>query len=186
MSKSEIIVMLFTIVYGLILTDLFASIHKLLRARKIIKWHWLPILSVWYLFLMIVKNWWSLGVPQGSELQMDYSIFIIYSHFLILYYLLVSASLPDEIPHKGVDLKDYYFQNRKYFWGLMVSVTLLSMIIYLTNSLMYNSHISMFRISGNIFFTSFSILLLITNKYCIYSTILILFFIVQLLEMAGI
>lgn len=183
MSKIEIIVMLFTIVYGLMLTDLFASFHKLLRVRKIVKWHWLPLLAVWFLFLMIIKNWWSLDTQQGSSI-INFFSFIARSHLLFLLYLLVSTSLPDEIPNEGLDLKDYYFQNRKYFWGLMALVNLLSMTIYLTPVLINDLPISLQMIIANIVITLLFILLMKTKKYWIHSTLLILFFMVQLLEIA--
>jgi len=183
MSKIEIIVMLFTIVYGLMLTDLFSSLHKLLRAGKIVKWHWLPLLTVWFLFLMIIKNWWSLDIQEDSSI-IHYSNFIANSHILLLLYLLVSASLPDKIPNKGLDLKEYYFQNRKYFWGLMASVTLLSMLIYLIPNLVNDSQINLFRIISNIVFSILFILLMRTKKYWIHSTLVIILFIVQLIEIA--
>jgi len=45
MSKFEIMATLITIVFGLMLADLFTSLHKLIKARKIVKWHWLPLLN---------------------------------------------------------------------------------------------------------------------------------------------
>ena len=45
MSKYDIVFTLFTIVYGLMLTDLFLSFHKLIRSRKKVTWHWLPLLA---------------------------------------------------------------------------------------------------------------------------------------------
>ena len=37
MSKYDIVVTLFTIVYGLAITDLFLSFHKLIRSEKQVK-----------------------------------------------------------------------------------------------------------------------------------------------------
>ena len=66
MPKYDIMITLFTIVYGLMLTDLFLSFHKLIKSRKNVKWHWLPLLAAWYLFLIILKNWWDLSSFQNS------------------------------------------------------------------------------------------------------------------------
>jgi len=119
MTKYEIMVTLFTIVYGLMLTDLFLSFHKLLRCKTEVKWHWLPILSSWYLFLIILKNWWAMAFFQGSTDWMTIYFFIAYGHLLFLIFLLVSAALPDEPNKSKTDLKDYYFKNHRYFWGLI-------------------------------------------------------------------
>ena len=129
MSKYDVVVTLFTIVYGIMLTDLFLSFHKLIRYRKIVKWHWLPLLAAWYLFLIILKNWWELAFFQESSDWMNIFYFIAYGHLLVLIFLLVSTALPDDIQKNGVELKAYYFENHRYFWGLMSTVVLVSLSI---------------------------------------------------------
>ncbi len=56
MSKHAIVITFFTIIYGLILTDLFISFHRLISIKKKVRWHWLPILTAWYLFIVILKT----------------------------------------------------------------------------------------------------------------------------------
>jgi len=185
MSKFEIIVTLFTIVYGLMLTDLFTSLHKLIRARKIVKWNWLPLLTSWYLFLLILKNWWAMAI-SGNSLE-EYSIlsFLAYGHLMILLYLLVSAVLPDVIPKKGVDLKEYYFQHHRYFWGLMAAVGLIPILISIVPKLIHSSSIG---ISNIIVFTinlMLTILLVISKRYWIHSVLVILFTLITLLEIVS-
>lgn len=107
MSKSEIALTLFSIVYGLVLTDLFSSFHKLLRARKIVAWHWLPLLAAWYIFLLILKNWWDLAFIEDNSYLINIGFLIAYGHLLLLLFLLASSALPDKIPKNGIDLKKY-------------------------------------------------------------------------------
>ncbi len=182
MSKFEIIITLFTIIYGLMLTDLFASLHKLIRARKTIKWHWLPLLASWYLFLLIIKNWWDLAIPENNLKEYGIIYFVVYGHLLILLYLLVSAALPDEIQKKGINLKEYYFQNHRYFWGLMTAVGLISIMIHVVIGIIQASSINIYNVIANMVFLLLTVLLAINKRYWIHSILLIFFTIITLLE----
>ncbi|MCD4771983.1 MAG: hypothetical protein K8R41_01220 [Bacteroidales bacterium] len=184
MSKNEIVVALFTVVYGLMLTDLFASLHKLIKARKIVKWHWFPLLASWYLFLLIIKNWWDMAIPDNNLKEYSIISFVVSGHFLILLYLLVSVVLPDNIQKKGVNLKEYYFQNHRYFWGLMTVVGLISILIYVVPKLIQSSPLNMYNIIANIIFLLLTILLAISKRYWIHSVLLVFFTIINLLEIA--
>ena len=45
---------------------------------------------------------------------------------LFIFFLLAAAALPDEVPSEGVDLRAYYFESSRYFWGLFALFVLLS------------------------------------------------------------
>ncbi len=184
MSKYEIIVTLFTVIYGLMLTDLFASLHRLIRSRKIVKWNWLPLLASWYLFLLIIKNWWDLAIPENNLTEYSIIYFVAYGHLLILLYLLASAVLPDKIQKKSIDLKEYYFQNHRYFWGLMTAVGLISILFSVITTVIQDSPLNMYNVIANIIFLLLTITLAISKRYWIHSILLIFFTIINLLEIA--
>jgi len=115
---------LITIIFGLILTDLFASVHRLIRGRQRVRWHWLPILVSWYVLTMVLKNWWSLVFQEDDGGWAGGWIFFFYGHLLFLLYLVASAVLPDEVPADGLDLREFYIENRRHFWGLLAGVNL--------------------------------------------------------------
>jgi len=125
MSGNDNLITLITIIFGLMLTDLFASIHRLIRNRQRVRWHWLPLLVSWYVLTMVLKNWWGLVFSGGGEFWASGWIFFFYGHLLLLLYLVASAVLPDEVPDDGLDLREFYIENRHHFWGLMASVSLL-------------------------------------------------------------
>lgn len=182
MSKFEIIATLLTIVYGLMMSDLFKSLHKLIRARKIVKWNWLPLLTSWYLFLIIIKNWWSMAIPKDNPEGYNIITFLAYGHLMILLYLLISVVLPDKIQKKGINLKEYYFQNHRYFWGLMAAVSLISILISLVPKLINSSPLNMPNIIAFIIYLSLTFVLVISRKYWVHSVLLILFILITLLE----
>lgn len=125
MSSTGNISTLITIIFGLMLTDLFASVHRLIRHRRRVRWHWLPLLVSWYVLTMILKNWWGLVFDEGDDAWASGWIFFYYGHLLLLLYLVASAVLPDEVPADGLDLRKFYIENRRHFWGLLASVNLL-------------------------------------------------------------
>lgn len=182
MPKYDIIITLFTIVYGLMLTDLFLSFHKLIRYRKTVKWHWLPLLAAWYLFLIILKNWWDLSSFQNSADSMNIYFFIAYGHLLFLLFLLVSTALPDVIEKNCIELKSYYFKNHRYFWGLMSSVVVLSTSINMIKRIHQVNTSDIFGFLGFILFLTLTITLAISRRYWVHSTLLTLFVIAVLLE----
>ncbi len=174
MLKYNIVITLFTIVYGLMLTDLFLSFHKLIRYRKKVKWHWLPLLTAWYLFLIILKNWWDLSSLQNSVDSMNIYFFIAYGHLLFLTFLLVSTALPDIIEKSELDLKSYYFRNHRYFWGLMSSVVVLSIVINFIKRFHELDTSVIFILLAVIILPILTITLAITKRYRVHSTIIII------------
>ncbi len=182
MSREDIVITLFTIVYGLMLTDLFFSFHKLIRARKKIKWHWLPLLAAWYLFLIILKNWWDLIAVQDSAGSMNIFFFIAYGHLLFLLFLLVSTALPDAVEKTGINLKNYYFNNHRYFWGLMTSVVFLSVSITFFKRIGNLGQINLYHIMLIGIYLGFLFVLTISKKYWVHSVLVVLFVIVTIIE----
>ena len=151
MTSVDNIATLMTIIFGLMLTDLFASVHRLIRNRKRVKWHWLPLLTTWYVLLTVLKNWWGLVFQEGDGLWDSGWIFLFYGHLLFLLYLVVSAVLPDEIPAEGLDLRKYYFETRRHFWGLLAGVNLTMLIFELTRTVATVHTVNWMVVASNIF-----------------------------------
>ena len=183
MSKYDIVLTFFTIMYGLMLTDLFSSLHRLIRARKKVQWHWLPLLTAWYVFLVIIKNWWDLYSMQNTADSMNVFIFIAYGHLLILFFLLVSNVLPDSAEEAGIDLKSYYFSNHRYFWGLMTSVVVISTLISFFQGIDHLSQFHILKIVPVVIFLALLILLIISKKYLVHSVLVVLFVIETFMEL---
>ena len=89
MDMYNIIVTFYTVVYDVLVTDLFINFYNLIRNRERIKWHWMLLLSAWYLFLVILKNWRSLITINGSVTSMNIYLFIAYGHLLFVIFLAV-------------------------------------------------------------------------------------------------
>ena len=182
MTHYELTIALFTIVYGLMLAEIFMSVHRLLRAGKKVKWHWLPILTTWYLVLVILKNWWDLAFAAEELPKITIYLFIGNAHVLIVLFLLASAVLPDKICEQNLNLKDYYFGNHRYFWGLMSTLILLLMIINFLRLISDNNQINIFPAIAQIIFFGLTILMSFSKKYWLHSVLLVVFVLMTFLE----
>lgn len=137
MTGSGNISTLVSVVFGLMLAELFVSVHRLIRHRRRVRWHWLPLLVSWYVLVTILKNWWGLVFGQGDDAWGSGWVFFFYGHLLLLLYLVVSAVLPDEVPAEGLDLKEYYFETRRHFWGLLAGVNLILLMFSLLRPVIF-------------------------------------------------
>jgi hypothetical protein len=182
MSKHDVVIALFTIIYGLMLTDLFLSVHRLIRSRRSVTWHWLPLLAAWYLFLTILKNWWDLAFIQYGEDWMNIYYFLAYGHLLVLVYLSVSTVLPDEVAAEGVDLETYYFEHHRYFWGLMGAVIFVSLAIATARRLQAAGAVNAAQIAGNGLFLLIVAALVWSRRRRVHAVLLSLLVLMIVLE----
>jgi len=105
MTVIEYVSVFVSIVLGLAAAELGSGFHRIMRARKRVRWDWMSLALAFYMLLNLVGVWWAsyLWYADKNELRMveffpDLSI-------LILTYLAAAAVLPDEIPADGLTLR---------------------------------------------------------------------------------
>jgi hypothetical protein len=109
---------LVSIIVGLALTDLLGSLHRLIRARRRVRWHWLPLVWAAGVLLLNLQYWWvffRVGKARvwGKLLELG-----VHLCGPILLFLACAAALPDEV-EDGNDLLEQYFAQRHYFFALL-------------------------------------------------------------------
>lgn len=132
MSAFDYLLSFVSILIGLAVADLALSLHRILRARRCIRWDWLPLAASVLVLLLILQFWWSFYLIGRTEIWSSYGAFLVLTASLISMFLLASAALPDEVPREGMSLRVYYEENRAYFWMLFALFIVLSTI---TNAL---------------------------------------------------
>jgi hypothetical protein len=125
-SPFEYVLPMVSILVGLAIGDLSLSLHRLLRARRRVRWHWLPLAAALLVVLLILFFWWEFYGMGRAEVWTRYWAFAVLAAALITMFLLASAALPDEVPDDGLDLSAYYDENRRYFWVLFALFNLLA------------------------------------------------------------
>jgi hypothetical protein len=114
-SPFEHLSVLISIIIGLGLTHLLASIHRLVQARDRVTLHWLPLLWVVLIFITQVEWWWaSFGWRNKVEWNFFYFLFILLSP--VSMYLSAAFVLPDVEAGESYDLKQYYFATRRWLF----------------------------------------------------------------------
>ncbi len=183
MSQAENMLALITIVFGLMLTDLFASLHRLIRQRRRVRWHWLPLLVAWYVLALILKNWWGIVSQADSGAKASGWAFVFYGHLLLLLYLVASAALPDEVPSAGLDMRAYYLGHRRQFWGLMSGVSAILMLNAVIGPLLTGSTIQPAAVIVNLLMASAALSLAWVGRIGYHGVLVLVFTALLVLEM---
>jgi hypothetical protein len=109
---------IFAVLIGLAVADIAASFHRLLRNKRQVRWDPLALLAASYALCMAVYMWFDIWGVRHFELTRHFPFYVGLVAELFVLYLIAAASLPDET-RGPVDLREYYFQNRRHFWLLI-------------------------------------------------------------------
>lgn len=142
MSTAEYIATFASIVVGLAFTDLLTSLHRLMRARRTVQWDWLPIGAALLVVLGIVQVWWRFYVIWTAQSEYTFGQFLPDLLSLTLLFFLAAAALPDDQSGAGVNLREYYDENRGYFWGLFVAYILVVTLNRVARTTGFNASLS--------------------------------------------
>lgn len=184
---SELLLLFFSIIAGLGLADLITSLHRLLRARKLMKWHWIPLVYAYAAFQAMINFWYSISIDLASPLVSTSLGFFIWLIPVILLLLIMLAVLPDHQPDGPFDIYAWYIEHRKYFFTLL---TLLTISISLNRSLLDEAQTYWYL---PLFLTLPFAILIFTNRHWVHTLVAVLLIafliatlILQLQEFAGI
>jgi hypothetical protein len=128
MSLVERVAVLVAIVLGLALAELGTSFHRLMRAGRRVRWDWMTPALAFVMLLETVQFWWLSQSWYANANELRLLDFLPRLLLLLVVYLLAAAVLPDEVPEDGIDLRAFYVETSRYFWALIVLLTLLIMV----------------------------------------------------------
>lgn len=104
-----------SIILGLALGDMLIDFDRLLRLRRQVRWHPLPLIAAAFVLMVLVAAWWELYFLSLVE-TITVGHFLPYFAKLVLIFLLAAAVLPSDWKDQ-MDLKAYYFDNRVRLFG---------------------------------------------------------------------
>jgi len=123
-SKSDLFAYLasfVSIVLAVALSDMIQSTHRLIRARNRVIWDPLTPLLALSVFLGLLAAFFSLWGDARFE-RLTYYGLLAFMVGPVLAALVAFAVLPDEVPDAGIDLRQFFFDNRRYL-ALLLAVT---------------------------------------------------------------
>ena len=116
-----------TIVLAVAITDMIQSTHRLIRARKRVKWDAAHLIFSALVAATVVSEFFSLwdtfAVTTVTFLGLMW-ILVIPTLFALLAY----SVLPDEVPEEGLNLRDFYVRERKTWVVIYLSAALLDVV----------------------------------------------------------
>jgi len=108
---------LVSILVGLALADVAASLHRLLRNARLVRWDSRVVLCVAFVIITIVGMWFEVWSIRSVKAMLSFPFYLsLFLEFMVLF-LICAACLPDE-PEKSGDLSAFYETNRTYLWSL--------------------------------------------------------------------
>ena len=127
MSAFEHVTALLSFVYALALTHLLARIAELIVARERIKFSGLLALGMVNAILLVFVNWLSLW-DLRSVASWDLASIAIQFLFAVSVYV-ICALIGPKVPDEGVlDLEDFFWRQRRYFYGGTIICLVLALL----------------------------------------------------------
>jgi hypothetical protein len=115
------------IIVGLALANVLMSFHKLVEAGARVRWGWFAPASALYAAVLTLAEFWSFFPRQHGVGHRFFLTWLPTALAFALLFLMCAASLPDDAG-EGIDLRRYYFANRKRLWGFALALHLLSLL----------------------------------------------------------
>lgn len=127
MSAFEHVTALLSFVYALALTHLLARIAELVVARDRVRFSGLLALGMANAVLLVFANWlsiWDLRSVKSWDLA-SIAIQFLFAVSIYLICVLVGPKTPDE---GRIDLEDFFWRQRPYFYGALLACILLALV----------------------------------------------------------
>jgi hypothetical protein len=115
-----------SIIVGVAVSDQVLSLNRLLRSEAPVRWHWACPAVAFLVLLTSVQVWWSVAGQRQESVTIG--AFLPLVGILVLLALLAAASLPDQVPSEGINLKEYYHRTRRYLW-LLFALTMACLLV---------------------------------------------------------
>lgn len=163
MSNQNLLITFIAILAGLGLTDLIHSLHRLLRKRKVIKWHWIPLAHTFMSFQAMIIIWYNIKSELNSPLIETSLGFFVWLIPIIIILLIMLAVLPDKESEDGFNMLEWYFGQHKYYFTLLT----LFIFSYTFNRFLTFEHTSVWYLP--LVLSIFYITLIFTKNYWVHS-----------------
>jgi len=127
MSAFEHVTALLSFVYALALTHLLARIAELVIARERVRFSGLLAIGMVNAVLSVFTNWlslWDLRSITNWDLA-SIGIQFLFAVSIYVICVLVGPKTPDE---GTIDLEDFFWRQRPYFYGTVLAMLLLALL----------------------------------------------------------
>lgn len=127
MNAFDYLTVLISIVLGLAIANVLARLATVITARERVDFYWPPVAWAVWLFFVSAQHWWA---EWGLRHTQTWSFGTFWLQLLtpVDLFLLSALVLPDREEEGRLDLSDWYFRNRKWFFAVMFFLPALSIV----------------------------------------------------------
>lgn len=123
MEVTNHLIFVVSLIVGLAIVELITTLGRLIRARERVRFHWIPLVWAGLIFMQLVQSWWVYYYVLKADVWREYFAYMSFLVQPILLYLISSWILPQRIGKAKIDLKNYYFKEHVWLFGLMSIAT---------------------------------------------------------------
>jgi hypothetical protein len=129
MDIREHSITLVSVIVGLGLTELLGNLNRLVRSRRDVRWHALPLIWATVCLFLVVNLWWGVYLGAiGIATPSNAGVFLLYLVVPVLLYLVCSAALPEFRTPGPLDLRTAYFADSRYFAVLLLAYIVATLV----------------------------------------------------------
>jgi hypothetical protein len=123
----DYLTILISIVLGLAIANVLARLATVITARERVDFYWPPVAWAIWLFFIAVQHWWAFWGERHTA-QWTFGIFWLQLLVPVDMFVLSALVLPERDENGKLDLADWYFRNRAWFFGFMFFLPALSLL----------------------------------------------------------
>ncbi len=116
--------LLSAIIMGLAVVKLLQGIVWMIHGRQRIKVYWVHLVWVVGMIIGMITHYWRIGLmPDVRVAVAEGWGFVVHTDILLaplFFYLMAGLLFPRSGEDGPVDLKDFYYENRAWFFGTLV------------------------------------------------------------------
>lgn len=125
MTSFDYLIILVAIVLGLAITNVLTRLATVITSRHRVDFYWPPIAwSIW-IFFVSVQHWWAQWGAR-HDTQPTFGSFWLGILVPVGMFLLSTLVLPEREENGRLDLGQWYFRNRLWFFAILCALPLLS------------------------------------------------------------
>lgn len=125
-SSFEYVTVLISIVLGLGITQALTGVAKLIQKRNRIIFYWPHLIWVAFVLFLHIQEWWVM-YELKTFVPWRLPVFLFIMLYPVNLFVMAKVILPDQWRAKQIDLREFYFQNFRTFFTLLIVAAALSL-----------------------------------------------------------
>lgn len=118
--------MLIAVILGLTITHLIIGLSKLIQMRNSISIYWVHVLWTGNVLIYVLALWWGMFWWNGL-LEWTFGKFLFITVYAIVLFFMAAILYPFEFT-EGLNFEKYFFDNKRWFFGIFLTATLLDVV----------------------------------------------------------